>query len=67
MTYQPRSRSAATVIGTVSDPKAVPASGPGALPGFEATCTKCGLVLRSSLRAALQADSISHSKWEAGR
>lgn len=59
--------SAGTVIGTVTDPRPVEASGPGALAGFEATCTKCGMVLRSSLLAAIQADSISHSRWEAGR
>jgi hypothetical protein len=41
---------------------AVPASGPGALSGFEARCT-CGLVMKSSLRSLIQADTAAHAAY----
>lgn len=51
------------VIGTVSDPRPVPASGPGALPGWEASCDSCSLVIRASLRSIVQTDGIAHSRY----
>ena len=50
----------------VSEIRATEASGPGALDGFEATCS-CGLVMSSSLRSALEADVASHSAWHSRR
>lgn len=41
-----------------------PASGPGALAGFETTCS-CGLVLKSSLRSLIEADAAEHADWHA--
>ena len=41
---------------------AVPASGPGALPGFESTCS-CGLVMRSSILTSAQLDVQQHAAW----
>lgn len=43
----------------------VPASEPGALSGFAATCA-CGMELRSSLRTALELDVAAHLEWHAG-
>jgi hypothetical protein len=48
----------------LSEIAAVEASRPGALPGFEARCS-CGLVLRSSLLTALEADLAAHAAWHA--
>lgn len=45
---------------------AVPASGPGALAGFESTCS-CGLVMRSSLRTIIEQDVREHAAWHAKR
>lgn len=45
---------------------AVPASGPGALAGFESTCA-CGLVIRSSLRTIAEQDVREHRAWHAKR
>lgn len=41
-----------------------PATGPGALDGFESSCT-CGLVLRSSIRSILEADVAEHAAYHA--
>lgn len=44
--------------------EAVPASGPGALAGFESRCT-CGLVMRSSLLTIVTLDVADHLRyWE---
>src|SRR4051794_2432867 len=47
----------------------VPASEPGALSGFAATCPirSCGMELRSSLRTALELDVAAHLEWHASR
>lgn len=45
---------------------AVPASGPGALAGFESRCS-CGLVIRSSLRTIVEADVREHVAYFAKR
>src|SRR5262245_58759916 len=45
---------------------ATPASGPGALDGFEARCS-CGLVMRSSLRTLLEQDVADHAAYHARR
>jgi hypothetical protein len=39
--------------------KAVTASGPGALAGFECKCS-CGMTLRSSLRTLIEQDAREH-------
>lgn len=41
---------------------AVPASGPGALAGYEARCS-CGLTMRSSLRVSLELDVRQHDRY----
>ena len=43
---------------------AVPASGPGALAGFESRCS-CGLVIRSSLESIARQDVWEHARWHA--
>jgi hypothetical protein len=40
----------------------VPATGPGALPGFEAVCT-CGLRMRNSIRCNVDLDAQDHVDW----
>lgn len=42
--------------------EAVPASGPGALAGFESRCT-CGLAIRSSLLTIVQLDVQAHLRF----
>lgn len=41
---------------------AEPATGPGALAGYSSRCT-CGLVMRSSLVSALEADRVAHRAY----
>lgn len=41
---------------------AVPASGPGALAGFESVCS-CGLQMRSSLEVNVILDKAQHARW----
>lgn len=50
----------------VSPIVARPASGPGALDGFEAVCS-CGLAMRSSLRELLVHDVADHAAYHARR
>ena len=42
---------------------AVPASGPGALDGFETVCYDCGFRLRSSLRTIVEIDARKHTEY----
>ena len=49
-------------MNTSSSPRAVNASGLGAVSGYESRCT-CGLVLRSSLLPLLEADRSAHLAW----
>lgn len=51
---------------TITPIQPVPASGPGALAGFEATCS-CGLVMRSSLESMIRQDVAEHARWHARR
>jgi hypothetical protein len=46
----------------LSSAVSVPASGAGALAGFECKCS-CGMVLRSSLRTILEADVAAHAAY----
>ena len=46
----------------ISSPVPVPASGPGALSGFESRCS-CGMVLRSSLIQCLRNDIADHVRY----
>jgi hypothetical protein len=41
----------------------IPASQPGALSGFEAVCSSCGMALRSSLRTLIVSDIAAHQRW----
>lgn len=49
---------------TISAVYPVPASGPGALDGFEFRCS-CGTVLSSSLRGMTERDQAAHAAWHA--
>jgi len=51
-------------VNTQTPIKAVPPSGPGALAGFESTCS-CGLVIRSSLETIARQDVAEHQRWHA--
>jgi hypothetical protein len=44
--------------------KAVNASGPGALAGFECKCS-CGMTLRSSLSTLIAQDAAEHAAYHA--
>lgn len=45
---------------------AVPASGPGALAGFQSVCS-CGLTIRSSLETLARQDVAEHARWHEKR
>ena len=45
---------------------AVPASGPGALSGFQVTCS-CGLVIKSSMESSARLDAQDHARWHQKR
>lgn len=51
---------------TITPPRPVAPSGPGALAGFEAKCS-CGLVMRCSLEGILFRDIIEHAAWHQRR
>lgn len=59
-------RSTAQALPQTSAIVAVPASGPGALAGFEAVC-ECGLVMRSSLETIIRQDVFDHVRWHQAR
>lgn len=42
---------------------AVPASGPGALAGFEAKCLNCGALYGSSMASSLTLDRAGHDRY----
>ena len=53
-----------TATHTQSPVTAIAASTPGALPGFESTCT-CGLVMRNSIRVNVVLDVMQHMAFHA--
>lgn len=46
---------------------AIPASGPGALPGFAWTCPTCGSTQASSQQTLAELDAEAHAAWHASR
>jgi hypothetical protein len=49
---------------SISQVAAVAPSQPGALAGFQASCS-CGLVMRSSMESSVRLDVIEHVDWAA--
>jgi len=54
--------STAPAATTISPITAVGPSGPGALAGYEATCS-CGLTMKSSMLSSVQLDVQAHIRW----
>jgi hypothetical protein len=46
-------------------PVAIPASGPGALAGFETKCLTCGMVIRGSIVEYVRAEAAAHIRYHA--
>ena len=55
-----------TTTHTVSPVSAIPDRTDHGLPGFEATCTTCGLVIRNTVASNVEAEVIDHlAYWTA--
>jgi hypothetical protein len=50
-----------------SEIMAVKATEKGALDGFQASCSCCGLTIKSSMRTMIESDIAAHEKWHAKR
>ncbi len=50
---------------TTTEIRPLPASGPGALPGFGGDCSICGMLIASSVESSAIIDARQHAEWHA--
>ncbi len=52
---------------TTIEIRPMPASGPGALPGFGGECSICGMLIASSSESSVIIDARRHAEWHERR